>query len=154
MESAAQIGVRLKIPGSDAQGVTDAMSFLRTYRLKGSVEVCQKVVVIGGGNAAIDAARTAVRLGAKNVTIVYRRTQADMPAFMEEISESLLEGVKIKELTNPEEIITENGKVKAVKCHAMKLGGFDSTGRRKPVKNGQSLVVRCRHGDIRVRSDA
>ena len=135
------IGVRLKIAGSDAHGVTDAMSFLRAYCLKGSVDVGQKVVVIGGGNAAIDTARTAVRLGAKNVTIVYRRTQAEMPAFMEEISEALLEGVKIKELTNPEEIITENGKVKAVKCHAMTLGSFDSTGRRKPVKNGQNFII-------------
>ncbi len=134
-------GVTLDIPGTDARGVTDAMTFLKDYNIKGSVPVGQKVAVIGGGNAAMDAARTAVRLGAKNVTIVYRRTMEDMPAFMEEIEEALNEGITIKALTNPDEIIVANGNVSGVKCHSMKPGKFDKTGRRRPEKDGKTFVV-------------
>ncbi|MDD5134977.1 MAG: FAD-dependent oxidoreductase, partial [Phycisphaerae bacterium] len=134
-------GVRLDIAGSDANGVTDAISFLKNYNFKGSVPVGQKVVVIGGGNAAIDAARTAVRLGARNVTIVYRRTMEDMPAFLEEIEDALNEGITIKALTNPDEIITADGKAVGVKCHSMKPGKFDKTGRRRPEKDGRTFVV-------------
>jgi len=77
------IGVRMDIPGSNAAGTTDAITFLKSYNIRGAVPVGKKVVIIGGGNAAIDAARTAVRLGAQTVTIVYRRAQEDMPAYLE-----------------------------------------------------------------------
>jgi NADH-quinone oxidoreductase subunit F len=134
-------GTRINIEGSNAEGVTDSIAFLRNFNLKGSVRVGQKVAVIGGGNAAIDTARTAVRLGAKKVTIVYRRAQEDMPAYMEEIEESLQEGVTIMALTNPDAIITEAGKVTGVRCHSMKRGQFDKSGRRRPEKDGNTFVV-------------
>jgi NADH-quinone oxidoreductase subunit F len=135
------LGTRLDIKGKDAEGVTDSMTFLRTFNLKGSVRVGQKVVVIGGGNAAIDTARTAVRLGAKKITIVYRRAQKDMPAYLEEIEEALQEGVVIKALTNPDEILNEAGKVTGVKCHSMKPGQFDKSGRRRPERAGNTFTV-------------
>ena len=134
-------GVRLSMPGSDAKEVTDAINFLKDYNLKGTVPVGRQVVVIGGGNAAIDAARTAIRLGANAVTVVYRRAQEDMPAYLEEIGEALQEGVVIKALTNPDEIIVADGKVKGVKCHTMKQGDFDKTGRRRPEKSNKTFVV-------------
>jgi NADH-quinone oxidoreductase subunit F len=134
-------GVRMSIPGSDAEGVTDAMNFLRSYNIRGSVPVGKNVVVIGGGNAAIDTARTAVRLGAQAVTIVYRRAQEDMPAYLEEISEALQEGVAINALTNPDEITVVNGKVNGVKCHLMKPGKFDRSGRRRPEKSGKNFLI-------------
>lgn len=134
-------GIRLNISGSDADGVTDAIAFLKSYHLRGSVPVGQKVVVVGGGNAAIDAARMAIRLGAQKVTIVYRRTQEDMPAFMEEIEDALQEGITIKALTSPDEIVTADGKVAGVKCHSMTPGEFDRSGRRRPEKTGKTFVV-------------
>jgi len=117
------------------------MNFLKDYNIRGSVPVGKKVVVIGGGNAAIDAARTAVRLGAESVTIVYRRAQEDMPAYLEEIGEALQEGVNINALTNPDEIIVAKGKVAGVKCHVMKPGKFDRSGRRRPEKSGKSFTI-------------
>ena len=134
-------GVRMDIPGKDAEGVTDAMTFLRNYNIRGSVPVGKKVVIIGGGNAAIDTARTAVRLGAQAVTIIYRRKQEDMPAYLEEISEALQEGVNIIDLTNPDQITAEGGKVTGVKCHRMKPGKFDRTGRRRPEKSDKNFVL-------------
>ena len=133
-------GIGLDMPGSDAIGVTEAIKFLREYNLKGSVKVGKKVVVIGGGNAAIDAARTAVRLGA-DVTVVYRRTRAEMPAYAEEIEESQQEGVKISCLVSPHSIIAENGIVSGLKCHTMKLGDFDRSGRRRPEDSGEEMVL-------------
>ena len=134
-------GVKLDIPGSNAPGVTDAISFLKTYNLKGSVPVGQKVVVIGGGNAAVDAARTTIRLGAKKVTVVYRRTMEDMPAYMEEIEDAVHEGITFKALTNPDEIIVADNKITGVKCHSMKQGKFDKTGRRRPENDSTTFVV-------------
>ena len=128
----APLGVDLNIKGSDADGVTEAMSFLRQYNIRGSVPVGKQVVVIGGGNAAIDAARTAMRLGAENVTVIYRRTREQMPAYVEEIEEAIDEGVTLCTLLNPEEFVVDNGKVTGVLCHHMKLGEFDRSGRRRP----------------------
>ena len=90
---ARRSGVGLGIPGEDAEGITDALSFLRTYNLRGSVPVGKNVVVIGGGNSAIDAARTAVRSAPRTVTVVYRRSREAMPAYEEEIEEAEHEGV-------------------------------------------------------------
>ncbi len=134
-------GVRMDIKGSDCSNVTDAMHFLRSYNIRGAAPVGKKVVVIGGGNAAIDTARTAIRLGAQAATIIYRRAQEDMPAFLEEISEALQEGVAINCLTNPDEMIVTGGKVTGVKCQVMKPGRFDQTGRRRPEKSGASRTI-------------
>jgi NADH-quinone oxidoreductase subunit F len=125
-------GVRVDLPGNEAKGVADAMAFLREYNIRGSVPVGKKVVVIGGGNAAIDAARTAIRLGAESVTVLYRRTREEMPAYAEEIEEALQEGVRIEPLTAPDEVVVVKGKVSGVKCRHMHLGEFDRSGRRRP----------------------
>ena len=128
----AALGVPLDLPGADAQGVDEAMTFLRQYNIRGSVPVGRNVAVIGGGNAAIDAARTAIRLGAESVTVLYRRTREEMPAYAEEIDEALQEGVKLRTLVNPESFAVKGGKVVGVVCHPMKLGEFDRSGRRHP----------------------
>jgi NADH-quinone oxidoreductase subunit F len=137
----APIGLELGVPGDHAEGITDALNFLRTYNLRGSVKVGQRVVVIGGGNSAIDAARTAVRLGAKEVTVVYRRSREVMPAYKEEIEEALHEGVKLQLLTAPEAIVSEGGAVAGVRCKPMKLGQFDRSGRRRPEEGGEAFVI-------------
>ncbi len=134
-------GMKPKIPGIDSEGVVDALKFLQTYNLRGSVPVGKKIIVVGGGNAAIDAARTAVRLGAEKVSIVYRRTQEEMPAWAEEIDAALDEQIELLTLTNPKEILTENGKVSGIFCVRMKLGSFDSSGRRKPVESDESFTM-------------
>jgi len=138
----APMGQKLRIPGEDAEGVVEAIDFLREYNLRGSVPVGKKVVVIGGGNAAIDAARTAIRLGAKKVTILYRRTREEMPAYKEEIEEAVNEGVILKMLVSPLEIITKGKKVVGVKCQHMWLGEYDRSGRRRPeAKSGEEPFI-------------
>jgi len=128
----APLGVPLDVPGANAHGVTEAMTFLRQYNIRGSVPVGKRVAVIGGGNAAIDAARTAIRLGAESVTVLYRRTREEMPAYAEEIEEALQEGVALRTLVHPEAFEVEDGRVAGVRCRAMKLGEFDRSGRRRP----------------------
>jgi NADH-quinone oxidoreductase subunit F len=131
---------RLAVDGEDAQGVVDALDFLRTYNIRGSVPVGKKVIVVGGGNAAIDASRSALRLGAKEVTVLYRRSQNEMPAYAEEIDEALHEGVKIMPLAHPIEVKkNEQGRVCGLKCIRMKLGEFDQTGRRRPTANQEDI---------------
>jgi NADH-quinone oxidoreductase subunit F len=137
----APLGARLGIPGEDAEGVAEALGFLREYNIRGSAPVGKNVVVIGGGNAAIDAARTAMRLGAKAVTILYRRTRAEMPAYEEEIHEAEHEGVKLQVLTAPVEIVVKNKKVAGVKCRHMVLGEYDQSGRRRPVAGDGEFIV-------------
>ncbi|HOV59909.1 MAG TPA: NADH-quinone oxidoreductase subunit NuoF [Candidatus Hydrogenedentes bacterium] len=134
-------GAKMGIPGEDAEGVVDAMEFNKIYNLRGSVPVGKKVVVVGGGNSAVDAARTALRLGAESVTIVYRRTRDAMPAYEEEIEEAENEGVKLEMLVMPEEVLVENGKVVGLRCRRMALAGFDRTGRRRPEAVGESFVM-------------
>jgi NADH-quinone oxidoreductase subunit F len=124
--------MQLGIPGEEHEGVTEALAFLRQYNIRGSVPVGNKVVICGGGNAAIDAARTALRLDAESVTVLYRRTRGEMPAYAEEIEEAENEGVKLEMLTSPIEIIAEKGRVIGVKCRRMRLGDFDRSGRRRP----------------------
>jgi NADH-quinone oxidoreductase subunit F len=137
----APTGMRLGIPGDDAEGLHDALHFLREYNIRGSAPVGKKVVVVGGGNAAIDAARTALRLGAESVTILYRRTRAEMPAYQEEVDEAEHEGVRIAVLVAPVEIIAQGGKVTGVKCRNMVLGEFDRSGRRRPVGGQEGEFV-------------
>jgi NADH-quinone oxidoreductase subunit F len=127
----------LGIMGEDAEGVVMALPFLREYNIRGSVPVGKKVVVVGGGNAAIDAARTALRLGAEIVTVLYRRSQEEMPAYAEEVREAIYEGIKLMPLTHPVEILkASDGKVSGVKCMTMKLGDYDRSGRRSPTADG------------------
>ena len=126
-------GVTVPLDGTDAEFVVDAMAFLREYNIRGSVPVGRNVAVIGGGNAAIDAARTAIRLGAETVTVLYRRTREEMPAYAEEIDEAIQEGITIKTLTAPQRIEHDSaGRVAAVRCRHMHLGDFDRSGRRRP----------------------
>lgn len=137
-------GLKLHLPGEDAEGVSEAMTFLREYNIRGSVPVGRHVVIIGGGNAAIDAARTAARLDAETVTVLYRRTREQMPAYEEEIEEAEAEGVKLQQLTAPEEIMTEEGRVVGIRCSRMKLGAFDWSGRRKPVSGDEDdFIIPC-----------
>lgn len=130
------------LPGEDADGVVQAVPFLQRYNIRGSVEVGRNVVVIGGGNAAIDAARTALRLGAQTVQIMYRRSQEEMPAYEEEVAEALQEGVTIHCLTQPVQIIKDKkNHVKAVSCLRMGLGTFDASGRRRPMAQSQDPLT-------------
>jgi NADH-quinone oxidoreductase subunit F len=137
----APLGSKMGIPGEDAEGVVDAMEFNKVYNMRGSVPVGKKVIIIGGGNSAVDAARTALRLGAESVTIVYRRSREDMPAYDEEIEEATHEGVELMMLTLPEAVLAENGKVCGVRCRHMALAGFDRSGRRRPEAAGDSFVL-------------
>jgi len=141
----APCGVGLGLPGADAEGIGDALSFLRTYNLRGSVPVGKNVVVIGGGNSAIDAARTALRLGAETVTVVYRRSREAMPAYEEEIEEAEHEGVVLKLLTAPVEVVLEGRRVVGIKCLPMRLGEFDRSGRRRPEESGDAFILRADH---------
>lgn len=125
--------IEIGIPGEDCAGVLDAIEFLKDVNAGKKVTVGKRVAVIGGGNAAIDAARTAWRLGADKVTILYRRTRVEMPAMQSEIEAGLEEGIEIRFLCTPTKVVTENGKCKGVECIRMKLGDFDSSGRRRPV---------------------
>jgi len=128
-----QAGMKLNIPGEELKGVVNAVDFLRDIALGKHVEVGEKVAVVGGGNSAIDAARTAKRLGAKEVTILYRRSREEMPALPSEVAEAEKDGVKINILVAPKQIIGQNGKVTAIECLRMKLGEPDESGRRRPV---------------------
>ncbi|HEO70167.1 MAG TPA: hydrogenase [Candidatus Hydrogenedentes bacterium] len=139
-------GSKLRIANEDADGVSDAIDFLREYNLHGAATVGKKVVVIGGGNAAVDAARSAIRLGAESVTILYRRTRDEMPAYKEEVEEAEREGVRLKTLVAPQEIVVDGGTVCGVRCHTMFLGEFDASGRRRPVVHeGDGFVEECDH---------
>jgi len=129
----AQRDLRLNIPGEDLDGVLPCISFLRDVNLGREVKIGKRVAVIGGGNAALDAARTALRLDADEVTIIYRRTSNEMPADKREIAEALNEGVKIKFLAAPLEIIGDGKRVKGLKGINMELGEMDANGRRKPI---------------------
>lgn len=127
----AQAGARLRIPGEDTPGVLDCVDFLRDIAAGKKVSLGERVAVVGGGNAAIDASRTALRLGAKESAILYRRTQDEMPASEEEIQEALEEGVSIEYLVSPKDVHRENGFLR-LRCTRMQLGAMDSSGRRRP----------------------
>ena len=119
--------------GDKLEGVLGGIDMLREVNLGGRPDLGKNVAVVGGGNVAMDACRTAVRLGAENVYVIYRRTRAEAPAEDLEIEEALEEGVDFKWLTNPAEIIGENGKVTKIKLQVMELGEPDASGRRSPV---------------------
>lgn len=123
----------MRVKGEDINGVYGGIDFLRSVIQGNPVPIGEKVAVCGGGNTAMDACRTAVRLGAKEVYVIYRRTEKEMPAEEIEIRESKEEGVIYKFLTNPVEIHEENGKVCGMTLQLMELGEPDASGRRKPV---------------------
>ncbi|MDP2954161.1 MAG: FAD-dependent oxidoreductase, partial [Chloroflexota bacterium] len=135
---------RLNVPGEDRDGVYPALSFLKDVNLGKTVKVGAKVVVVGGGNVAIDSARTALRLGAKEVAIVYRRSKREMPADEEEIEAAEEEGVKIHYLAAPVRVLpfAKDGRVGGVECLRMELGEPDASGRKRPVPlKGSEFVV-------------
>lgn len=123
----------MRVKGEDISGVYGGIDFLRSVIQGNPVQIGEKVAVCGGGNTAMDACRTAVRLGAKEVYVIYRRTEKEMPAEEIEIKESKEEGVIYKFLTNPVEIHEENGKVCGMTLQLMELGEPDASGRRRPV---------------------
>lgn len=129
----AHVSMRLDIPGEELEGVYHGVSFLRDVSLGKEVWVGERVAIIGGGNVAIDAARTALRLGAKEVVIVYRRSRQEMPASDEEIEDAEHEGVKINYLAAPVRVLGQQGKVTGVECIRMELGEPDASGRRRPI---------------------
>ena len=130
----AHKSMKLNIPGENANGVIHALDLLKTVNLGKKAELGENVGIVGGGNAAIDAARVAIRSkNCKKVTVLYRRTRKEMPAFEEEIDHAIEEGIDIQFLVTPIKILAENGKVIGVECIRMKLGDLDESGRRRPV---------------------
>jgi formate dehydrogenase beta subunit len=132
------------VEGEDAgyDGFMPGVYYLRKMNLGQPVELGEKVAVIGGGNVAMDCARSALRLGAKEVNLIYRRSRAEMPANKSEIRDAEEEGVKFHLLTNPAKLIAKNGKVKALECLKMELGEPDASGRRRPIPvKGSEFVI-------------
>ena len=126
-------GRDLGIAGEQLPGVVNCLDYLRVANLEGHAETGQHVAVVGGGNAAIDSARTALRLGAAKVMILYRRTRAEMPAIGAEIEAAVHEGVEIHMLVNPVELLADgSSRLAKVKCVRMRLGEPDDSGRRRP----------------------
>ena len=128
----AHAGLKLHIEGEELSGVVDAVNFLRKASLGQEPQIGQKVAVIGGGNAAIDAARTAHRFG-KDVKIYYRRTRKEMPALREEVEEAIREGISIELLTAPVRAVGSNGTLTGIEFMRMKLAEIDQSGRARPV---------------------
>lgn len=138
----AHSSMKLNIPGEDTEGVVPGVDFLRDVALGNTKEIKGNVVIVGGGDVAIDAARSALRLGADKVSILYRRTRTEMPARIEEIEDALEEGVDIQFLMAPVEVVEKEGKVTGLKCVRMELGEPDESGRRRPVPvEGSEHVV-------------
>ncbi|HOJ42703.1 MAG TPA: FAD-dependent oxidoreductase, partial [Syntrophorhabdaceae bacterium] len=138
----AQKGVSLNIEGEDLKDVIDGIRFLKTVNMGEKIELGNVVAVIGGGNTAVDCARTALRLGSKEVKVIYRRTRAEMPAAHEEIEALLQEGITIEFLTAPKRFISENNRLKKMECVRMELGEPDASGRRRPVEiPGSEFII-------------
>ena len=137
----ASRGAKLRCPGEELEGVFGGVEFMREVNLGSKPAIGDKVAVIGGGNVAMDVCRTAVRLGAKETYVVYRRSEDEMPADKMEVAEAKEEGVKFLFLNAPAEIIGEDGKVKALKVEVMELGEPDEKGRRKPVGTGKFETI-------------
>ena len=141
----AHVERKLRVPGEDLPGVIGGIDFLRRVNLRKSVTLGQKVLVIGGGNSALDAARTALRKGAGEVTIVYRRTRAEMPADRREVEDAEREGIKLMFLVAPKSFKAgANGHVAGLVCQKMKLGPPDASGRPapEPIANSE-FVLPC-----------
>jgi len=124
--------VKLDIPNEDADGVISALDFLKQVSSEADVKLGNRVAVIGGGNAAIDAARVARCIGVDEVAIIYRRSRVEMPAMKNEVEEAEKEGVKINILVTPVAVLTQNGRLSGLRCVRMELGEPDESGRRRP----------------------
>ena len=124
---------KMGIPNEDAQGVMHALNFLEKINAGEKVDIGKRVAVIGGGNAAIDAARVALRLEAEEVNIIYRRSRDELPALADEVEEAEQEGIKLNVLATPGRVITENGRMTGLECIRMELGSPDASGRRRPI---------------------
>ena len=137
----AHQAMALGVPGETEPGVLGGVDFLREVNLNKPVKLGQRVAIVGGGNTAIDCARTAVRMGARDISLIYRRTRAEMPAAPEEVEEAVEEGVKLVFLAAPSKVFTRDGKL-MLECIRMKLGAEDASGRRKPepVKGSEYLT--------------
>jgi formate dehydrogenase beta subunit len=137
----AHQGIEMRIEGEGHPRVMECIDFLRDVNLGKKIELGSRVAVIGGGNAAIDAARSARRLGAKEVTIFYRRSRAEMPANPSEVEQAIEEGVKIEFLASPKKVLSKNGTV-SLENFRMKLGEPDASGRRRadPIKGSEFVV--------------
>src|SRR5437763_3195015 len=129
----AQRSQRLGVPGEDSQVVVPATTFVLDYNLKPETRLEGDVAVVGGGSTAMDAARSALRAGARSVHILYRRTRVEMPAQPEEVRAAIAEGIELQELVAPVQILSSEGDVKGVRCQRMALSEPDEKGRRKPV---------------------
>jgi putative selenate reductase len=129
----AQRGMPMGIPNEDAPGVLEALEFLRRARHGDAPQLGKRIGVIGGGDVAMDCARTAKRLTGGDVQVIYRRTRKQMPAEKEEITALLEEGIEILELAAPAEVLLEDGKLNGLRCIRMQLGEPDESGRRRPV---------------------
>ena len=136
---------QLNIPGEELEGVEDAISFIYDVRTKGypNVPVGEKVVVIGMGMTAIDAATQAKRLGAKEVTMLYRRSEAEKNCTQVELDIAMLDGCKIQWLAAPVAISGVNGKVTSLVCDVMKLGAPDFSGKPAPIRTGETITIEC-----------
>jgi heterodisulfide reductase subunit A len=141
----AHKALSLGIPGlENTRGVLDALEFLRDVNLSGGTLPGRQVVIIGGGNVAIDAARAAKRLGAVKVTVVYRRSEREMPAYVEEIEDAKAEHIDFHYLTSPVKIVSQNDTVTGIACIRNELGPVDASGRRRPVPvKGSEFVIPC-----------
>jgi len=141
----AQTGKSVDIEGIELDGVVDALEFLQNRALgKGADCTDKKIVVLGGGNSAVDTARSAVRLGAEKVTILYRRTRAEMPAYEEEIEDAIGEGAELIPLGIPKRIVGKGGKVTGVEFIRAEPGKAQDDGRRRPMPvAGSETVIEC-----------
>ena len=141
----AQAAAAMRCPGEDLPSVYSALDFLHEVNAGTRTRIAGRVMVVGGGNTAVDAARTCVRLGAGHVSMLYRRTRAEMPAFKAEIDEAVEEGVDLQLLAAPERI-ERRGDSLAVHCIRMELGAPDASGRRRPVPlKGSEYVIEVDH---------
>jgi NADH-quinone oxidoreductase subunit F len=133
---------RIGIPGEDAEGVWPATYFLKQVNLGEKVELTGVVLVVGGGSTAMDAARTALRVGARTVRVLYRRTREDMPAQHEEVRAAEHEGIEIVPLITPLEVVRKNGWMTGVRCGRLAVGGRDADGRNTvtPVPNSEFVI--------------
>ena len=137
----AQKSAKLRIPGEELEGVLGGVDFLREVNLGNKPDIGRRCAVIGGGNVAMDVCRSAMRLGAEETYVFYRRSEAEMPADPEEVREAMEEGVKFRFLSAPVEIIGTDGRASAIKIERMELGEPDERGRRKPVGTGEFEIV-------------
>ncbi len=129
----AHRSLRLNIPGEKLDGVLPGVEFLRDINLGKKIKIGKKMTVIGGGNVALDVARSAIRLGPESVEVYYRRSREEMPAIPEEVEEAIHEGIKIHFLVSPVKMIGRGEKAIGLECVRMRLGEPDETGRRRPI---------------------